>query len=122
AFDEQEERIDGFVEREYVRAYVIVATVENLVKTGKYDGLAVVAAPYYEWIIEVGQVETIEGKPPVRPDGKIAFAVRDVKAEFASAGGGEQAAKGQRFKFTILERRTFAGDPKDRVFIIQPLI
>jgi len=122
AFEEQEKRIGGLVEREYVRAYVIFATVEGLVEASKYQGIAVVAVPYYEWVIEVGEIETIEGKPPIRPDGKIAFAVRDVKAEFNSAGFSETTAEGRRFKFTILERRTFEGEAKDRVFIVQPAI
>ena len=124
AFEEQEKRIGGLAEREYVKAYVIFATVEDIVEieTGKYQGTAEVAVPYYEWVIEVVEIETIEGKPPIRPDGKMAFLVRDVKAEFNSAGFGEEAAKGQRFKFTVLERRTFEGEAKDRVFIIQPVI
>ena len=124
AYEEQGKKIDGLVDREYVKAYVIFATVEDIVEieTGKYQGTAEVAVPYYEWVIEVGQIETIEGKPPIRPDGKMAFLVRDVKAEFNSAGFSETTAKGRRFKFTILERRTFEGEAKDRIFIIQPVI
>jgi len=124
AYKGQEKKIYGLVDREYVKAYVIFAMVEDIVEieTGKYEGIAEVAVPYYEWVIEVGEIETVEGKPPIRPDGKMAFLVRDVKAEFSSAGFGEEAAKGRRFKFSILERRTFEGDPKDRVFIIQPVI
>jgi hypothetical protein len=120
AFEQQQKIIDGLADREYVVAWVVFAGVAELVPQDQFTGTAYEVHPFHTTVAVLGDVETVAGTPPVDADGRMVLAIEDPETVFGAAGSNAKEAAGSRFKFTVMERRTWEGRPVDRIMIVQP--
>ncbi|HOI54788.1 MAG TPA: RhuM family protein [Phycisphaerae bacterium] len=120
AFENQQKVIDGLADREYVVAWVVFAGVAELVPQDQFTGTAYEVHPFHTTVAVLGDIETVDGVPPIDADGRITLAIEDPETVFGAAGSNAKEAVGSRFKFTVMERRTWEGRPVDRILTVQP--